>query len=81
MEDRGPERLCQAEKIIMDKNKEYIKTTIRIPKETWNAIRQLQKKRQVRSIQHAVELGLQWVVATAKKRQENKLNDTNNGDK
>ena len=67
--------------MYVDKNKEYIKTTIRIPKETWNAIRQLQKKRQVRSIQHAVELGLQWVVATAKKRQENKLNDTNNGDK
>lgn len=65
----------------MDKNKEYIKTTVRIPKETWVAIRQLRKKRQVRSIQHAVELGLQWVVATAKKRQENKLNDKNDGDK
>lgn len=63
----------------MDKNKEYIKTTVRIPKETWVAIRQLRKKRQVRSIQHAVELGLQWVVATAKKRPDSKLNDTNNG--
>jgi hypothetical protein len=65
----------------MDKTKEYIETTIRIPRETWIAIRQLQKKRHVRSMQHAVELGLQWVVATAKKRQENKSNDTYNGDK
>jgi hypothetical protein len=41
----------------------------------------LQKKRHIRSIQNAVELDLLWVVATAKKRQENKLKDTNNGDK
>jgi hypothetical protein len=59
----------------VDKNKEYIKTTIKISRETWIAIRRLQKKRNVRSIQHAVELGLQWVVATAKKQQGVSKND------
>jgi hypothetical protein len=58
----------------MKKDEEYVKTTIKIPRETWVKIRRLQQSRHVRSIQHAVELGLQWVVATAKAKPKAKLN-------
>ena len=58
----------------MKKDEEYVKTTIKISRETWAKIRRLQQSRHVRSIQHAVEIGLQWVVATAKERQEAILN-------
>jgi hypothetical protein len=65
----------------MNKDEEYVKTRIKIPRDTWMKIRKLQKSRHVRSIQHAVELGLQWVVATAKERRRGELNVTNHDDK
>ena len=64
----------------MDKDKEYVKTTIKIPRDTWIKIGKLQQSRHVRSMQHAVELGLQWVVATAKERRRGELNGTNHDD-
>ncbi len=54
----------------MTKDQEYVKTTIKIPRDTWNKIRELKKSRHVDSIQHAVEIGLQWVVATSKERRK-----------
>jgi hypothetical protein len=65
----------------MKKDKEYVKTTIKIPRDTWMKIRKLQQSRHVRSIQHAVELGLQWVVATAKERRRGELNGKNHDEK
>ena len=57
------------------KNDGFVKTTIKIPRETWSKIRDLQQTRQLRSIQHAVELGLQWVVATSQERRKPELNE------
>ena len=54
----------------MTKDQEYIKATVKIPRDTWIKIRELQKSRHVHSIQHAVEIGLEWVVATAKERRK-----------
>ena len=51
----------------------YVKTTIKIPLDTWTKIRGLQQTRRLRSIQHAVELGLQWVVATSQERRKAEL--------
>jgi len=48
----------------------FVNTTIKIPRETWIKIRELQQTRHLRSIQHAVELGLQWVVATSQEREK-----------
>ena len=58
----------------MKKDKKYVRTTIKIPRDIWMKIRKLQESRHVNSIQHAVELGLQWVVATAKERKKGQLN-------
>ena len=58
----------------MKNDEGYVRTTIKIPRHTWLKIRKLQKSRHVNSIQHAVELGLQWVVATAKERKKVELN-------
>ena len=63
----------------MDKDQEYIKTTVRIPRGTWFKIRKLQKNRYVSSIQHAVELGLEWVVATSQEGPKVEINDKDNG--
>ena len=53
----------------------FVKTTIKIPCETWRKIRDLQQTRHLSSIQHAVELGLQWVVATSQERKKAELNE------
>jgi hypothetical protein len=63
----------------MDKNQEYIKTTVRIPHGTWVKIRKLQKNRYVSSIQHAVELGFEWVVATSQESPKVETNGKDNG--
>ena len=67
--------------LSMKKDEEYVKTTIKIPRDTWLKIRKLQESRHVNSIQHAVDLGLQWVVATAKERKKGELNSRKNDKK
>lgn len=61
--------------LFAKKNDGFVKTTIKIPRETWCKIRDLQQTRHLRSIQHAVELGLQWVVATSQERRNAELSE------
>jgi hypothetical protein len=58
----------------MEKNERYVKTTIQIPRATCVTISRLQQSRHIQTIQHAVELGLQWVVAIAMELQKAEIN-------